>query len=193
MTTLTYPLSRVPSEYEETKRHRDGFLKRAGKAYPGSLSAWILEFTKAGAAHYHIFWGGAIAEVMRDAPREVVLRSGHEGGARMKTEVIRGEVDARLVKWWTNQAGDGSPEFSRFQSGGITEVIRHPSGAARYAAKEAGKRTQKHAPFLVGQWWNISRDARPVIVSRRKVRVGYYVDKYGPVMMRHIFPVDGTD
>ncbi len=187
MTTLTYPVSRRPKNYDETADHRKRFFARVDKSFPNTQRAWILEFTEAKAAHYHIFWSGSLGKEILNGEFETVKRRGFDGGEIQETKILRGELDKRIVGWWRNRAGDGSKEFEAFQNGGITELIRCPDGAARYAAKEAAKRTQKIAPFLVSQWWGMSNSCRPKVEKQITMTVGDYVDQFGPIMYRHLF------
>ncbi|MEO0852231.1 MAG: hypothetical protein AAFY15_01830 [Cyanobacteria bacterium J06648_11] len=185
MSTLTFPADEAPSDYEELRRMRTGFLKRAMKAYPKSGYGWILEFTKKGTPHFHVFWTGEIVDAMNES--EIVTRRGHDGGDPIPTEIVRGKVDARIQTWWRNQTRIESEEFLRFQAGGITEILRSPEGAARYVAKEAAKRCQKISPFPVSQWWGMSNDLRPRKVRSHFITVSDYLDLYGDVMMARIF------
>lgn len=186
MTTLTYPKTNIPETYEETAKHRNAFLRRAKKVWPNLAVGWILEFTKKKAAHYHVFWGLEAAQAMRAMPTQTLTGRKFCGTVRDRV-VVRGEVDERIQLWWRNQAGDGSEAFAKFQAGGITEKILDPKGAGKYVAKEAGKRDQKIAPFLVGQWYDVSRNVRPKVKRVFKMTVGDYRSIFGNEVYKNIF------
>lgn len=186
MVTLTYRPPHFPSDYEGVSDHRKRFTKRLLKSFPDSDVAWILEFTRRKVPHFHLFIAGEVSRRLSQEP--VTVRNGQRfDGITRDRITCSGPTADRIVQWWTNQAGDGSEEFQRFQSGGIVEVITNPEGAGKYVAKEAGKRDQKHGPFLVWKWWGISDRARPVSTHSVKMTVGDYVAIYGPKMMRHLF------
>lgn len=78
--------------------------------------------------------------------------------------LVGGRLERTVVRAWTRHAGDGSKEWDRFQAGGIWELLRTPDAAARYAAKEAGKRAQKALPpgwNTLGRWWGGYRLPKP--------------------------------
>jgi hypothetical protein len=86
--------------------------------------------------------------------------------------VVRGGFDDWLVNAWIAATGNCSEAFSRFQRGGIVEVLRSPDAAARYIAKEAGKREQKELPEGVEggkRWWWLSKRGKPVPEARGRL------------------------
>jgi hypothetical protein len=163
MLTLTYRVN--PTSYEETKAHREAFLRRLRRKFPSPDLAWFLEFTLKGTAHYHLFLGsgGALGSALAAAPRERVKR------AENSVELIRGDPERFFVGWWRDLTSDGSDEWERFQNGGILESVRYPDAAGRYAAKEAGKRVQKEAPWPVKSWWYLSRNCRPKLRKKSTI------------------------
>lgn len=172
MMTLTYRIN--PEDYETVKRHRTRTLESARKKWGKFDYAWFLEFTKKGTAHYHVFLGsgGMLGKLIKEEETETVTRKGK------KTKILRGEVDASFSRWWINQVGDDDPGFRAFQEGGIIELVRHPDAAGRYAAKEAGKRVQKSAPWPVRQWWYQSPHLAPSIRKKRIVTVKEYLKAF---------------
>lgn len=186
MTTLTYRPSSAPSDYETVARHRKAFLRLASEEWPELVHAWILEFHASGVPHYHVFWAGEAAEVMA-ACRSEIYQGRKFDGVRRDREVVRGYADDLLVGFWDSIVGDGSRQFERFQSGGITEKLRDPQGAGKYVAKECAKRAQKNGPFLVGQWFGLSKSARPRLTKKVTCTVGDYRAAFGDRVMRHLF------
>lgn len=172
MITLTYRMP--PDSYDECNTHRTRVLESLRKKWGKFDFAWFLEFTKAGAPHFHVFVGdsGPVGNAIRNSPTELVKRRGTE------TEIVRGEFESDVVRLWSNQVGDESPGFKKYQRGGIVELLRHPDAAGRYAAKEAGKRAQKKAPWPVKRWWYISTSVRPEPRQRRVVSVRDYLELF---------------
>ena len=184
MTTLTYPKTYWDSlTYKDVVSHRTKFKDSVRSKYPKQDTAWILEFTKAGAPHFHFFWGdGPLTEAIKSEPKRKIERHGN------KTEVANGQADMDIVGWWSNHADDCSVEFLKYQTGGITEVLRFPEGAAAYVAKEAGKREQKDAPWHVGAWWGLGPNSiKPVLEETITMTVEEYINRYGEVMLSKLF------
>lgn len=184
MTTFTYPQTYHDSlTYSDVVSHRNRITSNVRKNYQGQHFAWILEFTKKGAPHFHFFWGhGPLADQLKTDPRKTVKRNGQE------TMLSRGKGDEDLVRWWSLGADDGSQAYARFQHGGITEYLRHPEGAAAYVAKEAGKREQKKAPWHVSAWWGSGPNSiKPILEESIEMRVDDYIEKYGEVMLSKLF------
>lgn len=155
MATLTYRDS--PADYETVQRHWTRFKDRLRKAFPGSEWAWILEFQKRGAAHFHVFLGDGDGIGLALKTEETVTRK-RKG---KDTEIFNGPVSSWIAETWIDVVGDTSKRFLSFQRGGIVEKMRSADAAGRYAAKEASKRVQKSAPWPVLQWWGMSNGIRP--------------------------------
>lgn len=122
-----------------------------------------MEFQGRGVIHYHVF-----IERQCLAERGWLDSSHMVSSTRQRrlTTIIRGPLDTRLYLAWVAAVGDRSPEFLAFQRGGIVELLRTPDAAARYIAKEAGKRAQKRLPEGVkacGRWWYLSPAGKPVV------------------------------
>ena len=186
MLTLTYPESRIPKSYAEASKHRKALFRRIQKTWPDTALAWIIEFTKKKAPHFHVFIGGELTAILDAEPLTVHQGKKFNGITRDRT-VTSGKATERIVKWWANQAGDGSEAFRAFQAGGILEVIQDRDASGKYVAKEAGKREQKIAPWPVSKWWGMTDNCRPRIVRTFEMTVGDFVALYGARVMRHRF------
>ena len=173
MILLSYPKN--PTSYTEVADHRTRFIKSLRAEWGVFDYAWFLEFTRRGVAHYHVFIGdgGALGSAIAASKGETVMRHGSE------TRLIRGDVDDSVVHHWRRITSDGSQAWENFQTGGIVEKLRSADAAGRYAAKEAGKRIQKKAPWPVNSWWYISNSVRPVSRGKRIVTVRDYL-QYQP-------------
>jgi hypothetical protein len=169
MVTLTYRVG--PKEYETLKRHRKLFLDNVRAKFGKFDYGWILEFTKAGRPHFHVFLGSAgdLGKAIAESPDRKVKRHG-----KTRT-VLTGELDSCFVRWWSRIVGDTTEGFRKFQNGGIIERFETPDGAGRYVAKEATKRYQKHAPFPVSAWWYLARGIGPKTRSVRRITVKEYL------------------
>jgi hypothetical protein len=172
MLTLTYRVA--PESYEEVAEHRKRLLESMRKKWGKFDFAWFLEFTRKGTPHFHVFIGdgGNVGDIIRNSPIRQVNRRGK------KTDVVGGDFEASIVRWWTRQVGDESEGFRKYQNGGIVELLRTPDAAGRYAAKEAGKRVQKSAPWPVRQWWYISDSVRPEQRHDRVISVKDYLKAF---------------
>lgn len=157
MATLTY--AKIPRDPKDD-------LKRFGRAWrakfgASTLPSWIMEFQDRGACHFHLFFDAAFTSVVATCSGswlEVVYRDG------VKTELVRGGFDQWICSEWGRIVGDTSLAFRRFQGGGIVELLRSPDAAARYVAKEAGKRAQKELPEGMqpqGRWWWLNPRFKP--------------------------------
>lgn len=155
MATLTYRVS--PGSYDDVRNDWTRLKDRLRKRWNGVEWAWILEFQKRGAAHFHVFIGdgGELGKALLEEETRTVKRKGTD------TEIFQGNVASWISETWIEIVGDTSPKFLRFQRGGILEKMRSRDAAGRYAAKEASKRVQKSAPWEVLQWWGMSNSIRP--------------------------------
>lgn len=130
---------------------------------------WIMEYQGRGVVHHHIFLSSDF--VSRNFDRSE-LRYRSASGKRAGTTLVAGAFDSWVVGEWIRSTGDNSADFRRFQTGGIVEVFRTPDAAARYVAKEAGKRCQKQLPKGVEggrRWWWLSKQGRPKPVGRMRL------------------------
>lgn len=119
--------------------------------------AWVMEWQLRGVVHFHLFFERDLIERYGYSVEELT-RHGH------LVKVIRGFLDDWIVRKWIACVGDDHEDFQKFQRGGILEMLRTPDAAARYVAKEAGKRAQKQLPDGVnaaGRWWWISPAGKP--------------------------------
>jgi hypothetical protein len=123
---------------------------------------WIMEYQARGVVHYHIFLGSDFADCCTThgpSGMEFVVRNGRE------TSLVRGHFDDWVVNQWIAATGNNSDAFARFQRGGIIELFRTPDAAARYVAKEAGKREQKALPEGCEggrRWWWLSKAGKAI-------------------------------
>lgn len=172
MATLTYRVA--PSDYETLKSHRSKFLDRMRKRFGEFDYAWILEFQKRGAAHFHIFIGdgGELGALIKSEPTRTKKRKGVE------TEILTGDVAEYVTEAWIEIVGDDSPKFLKFQRGGILEKMRSPDAAGRYAAKEAAKRCQKESSFPVSQWWGMSRKLKALARGETEISVDDFTELF---------------
>lgn len=118
---------------------------------------WVMEFQSRGAVHFHVFLERRYFRRF-SWHKERVIRRGKA------TDLVRGGLEELLVSFWMQSVGDKHPDFVAFQHGGICELLRTPDAAARYVAKEAGKRAQKTLPEWLegaGRWWWLSPAAKP--------------------------------
>jgi hypothetical protein len=151
MLTLTY---RVPPGDHVADR------KKMCRAVAGEFDdmqwGWIFEYQKRAVPHYHLFFElDAIerSELFKGSELKTIFRRGKE------TQILKGDLEDFFVNKWTRIANDYSIAFSKFQNGGILEKLRTPDAAARYIAKEAGKRAQKALPEGAKgccRWWWLS-------------------------------------
>jgi hypothetical protein len=154
---------------------------RAVRCEVGSIQwGWIMEFQTRGVIHFHIFF-----------EREWIERIGFFTEPRLRhgktTEVIRGPIDCWISETWRRCAEDDHSRFVAFQSGGIVELLRSPDAAARYIAKEAGKRVQKKLPDGVeaaGRWWWLNPEFKPRPLGVREIPCTSWP---WPISYKHIF------
>jgi len=127
---------------------------------------WVMEYQRREVVHYHLFLG---RDWIQTNGYEPLLRPepvSSEPGARI---VDRGLLDRYFVAAWIQAARIDSKDFIAFQKGGIVEPFRSPDAAARYVAKEAGKREQKRLPEGIEggrRWWYLSPAGTPKIEKR---------------------------
>ena len=158
MATLTYP-SNPPN-------WKDG-IRKIGRVLRTRFGTdlqwgWIMEWQRRGAIHFHVFLEEpALAKMGAFKPQNMVTFIRHG----KSTEILRGELEHLIVGSWVRHLGECDQRTLDFQWGGIVEKFRTPDAAARYVAKEAGKRCQKALPAGVegaGRWWFLSKAGQPV-------------------------------
>jgi len=118
---------------------------------------WVMEFQARGAVHFHIFFERRLLKRYGWHVERVIRRG-------KVVDLVRGGLEELIIHKWVSSVGDSHPDFLRFQRGGIIELLRSPDAAARYVAKEAGKRAQKMLPELIdgaGRWWWLSPAGKP--------------------------------
>jgi hypothetical protein len=165
MATLTFSI-----QPKNSKVAFDKFKRRLRDEWDCACQwGWIMEYQQRGVVHYHLFFSSDFGErngIAGSGNVQVIMRRGES------TSILRGRFDDWAVRNWIDSTGDHSEPFARFQEGGIVEIFRHPDGAARYVAKEAGKRHQKALPQEVEgghRWWWISPEGKPRVRDRVKL------------------------
>jgi len=167
---LTFPFTPAGPAVKETL---EKFTRAYRARWEEPLCAWVMEMTRAGRPHFHLFhaaesaFGLSLAAAADERGFEIVRRPGHDGKFH-EVELFRGPAECWLVETWLECLG-GLGEYETrcraFHRGGIIEKLRSPDAAGRYIAKEAGKRYQKKLPGWyasgLGRWWNIARKHRP--------------------------------
>ena len=133
---------------------------------------WIMEYQRRRVVHHHIFLSSTFVDrnfCRSDLEYRTVVRSGQS------TTLVAGAFDSWVVDEWVSAMGDTSKACRAFQEGGVVEVFRLPDAAARYIAKEAGKRCQKQLPKGVDgghRWWWLSPHGKPL--SQGTARLTHY-------------------
>lgn len=153
-------------DYETVKSQRKNFLDRLRRKFHGVGYGWFLEFGAANETpHYHFFLTGE---------PEFKWIEKHRDGDKVDVDFIS-EDAIWIIENWLECSGQTVDEKARSfcygyhdqkkrsWQGSIIERLRCPEAAGAYAAKEAYKRVQKHAPWPVSQWWQMSRDTLPKI------------------------------
>jgi hypothetical protein len=141
---------------------------------------WVMEWQDRGVIHFHTFYEQSFLHTMGFTTEEVTRH-------RQKTALVRGDAEEWFIDTWTRAVGDTSRKFSRFQRGGIVELLRSPDAAARYVAKEAGKRAQKQLPAGVsaaGRWWWLSPAGKPRAIGTRVLKSWPFEKCYSQVFDR---------
>ena len=194
MVTLTYPESVWEDlNYDVVANHRSRIIRALKDAYGTELHrAWFLEFTKKGAPHFHLYLGGqTAASIVLTEPTETVNRSRSKDRQNWsgqiqntyRVDLCRGKLEDVVRRVWDSCASDQSSNYELFQGGGICEVLRDPQAAGKYAAKEAGKRVQKDAPWPVKAWWGLApKSISPRLRRTYEITLSDYVDLYGAIM-----------
>lgn len=193
---------------ENPKRDFDKFTRALRSRWDCHCQwGWIMEYQSRRVVHHHIFLSSDF--VNRNFRREsiryrTVTRHGRE------TSLVDGDFNRWVVSQWIAACGDKSEAFRRFQSGGIIEVFRLPDAAARYVAKECGKRCQKGLPEGVKggrRWWWLSKEGKPKClgirglshwplagtysrVFEKKQLAPYFIARPAPVSIPAKFAVD---
>jgi hypothetical protein len=137
LVTLTYP-GVFPADPEAWRRHLDAFRHRWERRWGPAEGAWVLEFQRRGAPHWHL-----------------VLRL-----PAMRIELLRRWVS---VAWYVVV---GSGDRRHLAAGTNVRRADSPRGAAQYLFAELGKWKQKQLPVGLGgagRWWGIWRLKRRVV------------------------------
>lgn len=152
MITLTYDSASLENiTGKKCKKHLRSYretLRRLGVSF-----GWILEFTRSGNPHFHIF-------LPSPCPLDLEWRKVRRNGKEVEVATMHGD-GGKLVDSWQRIAGKKDRSFDE---GGIIEKFRLPDAAGRYVAKESAKRVQKNTPEgfgWVGNWWGMSANLRP--------------------------------
>lgn len=177
MLTLTWPLGEKPVA-KDLKTLLRKFERRVNRRYLCGLDGWLMEFTKKGCPHFHIFialeseWGKELEKMETEIFRKKVR------GKWVEREVVRGSADNWAVQNWTDVLKDKSEKTMAFQRGGIIEKMRSHDAAGRYAAKEAAKRMQKilpdHYAQGVGRWWYLAKQWKKRRVETGRIEIDAY-------------------
>lgn len=179
MVLLSYPWQATGSE---AKPHLLAWRKRMLRRWPDQKWAWIMEFCESGWLHFHFFLGdGGLAFQLRTEKLATRRRKGKD------VAVASGAASRWIWETWLEVIGASDDVGARkFSYNGITEPLRSPDAAARYVAKEAGKRAQKMLPSHLegaGAWWGMDRRIKPKARGKYEilVRDWPYKDKYSKV------------
>ncbi len=200
MATLTFAVQ--PRHPKEALKK---LVRRFRLDFGGSWQwAWVMEWQTRGVVHFHLFFERGFVDSLGYQTQSIVRHG-------KPVSIIRGPLDDWLTKTWLASVyGGGGPggaaprpragvsrgssiplsmemrRFIDFHQGGIVELLRSPDAAARYVAKEAGKRVQKRLPEGVeaaGRWWWLSPAGKP----RPTGRVALATWPFGPKAYSHIF------
>jgi hypothetical protein len=148
---------------QNPKRDFDKFTRALRSTYDMCCQwGWIMEYQTRHVVHHHLFLSSDFVDRNFDRAK---LRYRDVTRRRARTTLVAGTFDNWAAAEWIAAVGDTSEDFRRFQMGGIVEVFRLPDAAARYIAKEAGKRCQKQLPPGVQggcRWWWLSKWGRPI-------------------------------
>lgn len=158
MATLTF--REVVIDGREPLRRFQRLMR--GLGYGDLHHAWVREYQRRGAVHYHyLFEREGLAEmgllddsVMRPIQRKNAVR-----------KLVGGKFERDLVHAWEKAVGDESKEFRDFQRGGIIELLEEGNSASRYFGSYLAKPEQKTLPKgaeKCGRWWWICPAAKPV-------------------------------
>lgn len=158
MITLTWRLQDAPHSGREAKEALRTFLQQLTRA--GCTWAWFVEFTRAGAPHFHVLVNGITGW---DATRR-------------RGRVVSRWQESLLSMAWVDHLEAAARKFGRDIPEDSKHIMRRASvclerveaedGAARYAAKYGAKMEQKEIPpdFQdLGRWWGMSRGIRPQV------------------------------
>ena len=148
---------------DNPKRDFDKFTRALRKRFDMNCQwGWVMEYQTRGVVHHHIFLSADFVD--RNFNRaDIRYRTFTRNG--QNTTCVDGFFNSWVIAQWSASTGDTSQAFRAFQEGGIVEVFRLPDAAARYIAKEAGKRCQKQLPEGVEgghRWWWLSKWGRPI-------------------------------
>jgi len=171
---LTFPFTPAAQMVKATL---EKFTRRWRSRWTEPVCGWVMEMTRAGRPHFHLFhsaesvFGRSLAAAAEERGFETVRRKNHKFEWQ-EVELFRGPAECWLVETWLDCLG-GLGEYEErcraFHRGGIVERLRSPDAAGRYVASEAGKRYQKKLPAWyqsgLGRWWNIARHLRPKVIE----------------------------
>lgn len=151
--TVTYLCP--PSSGKQAKADLRCILQWVKRQYDQIVNyCWFLEFTKAGAVHYHILLTEKVTEALRHAwarywSKKTATRLGPYCSLRTKRQL--------------------DPELAIFDKNTEEETwanLRKPDGAARYVVKYGCKMYQKAVPIWysdVGRFWGVSQGVRDAV------------------------------
>lgn len=175
LVTLTYP-----TQPTHPRADFDKLTREMRKTHNMNFQwGWVMEYQEREVVHYHIFLGW-----------DWIVGNGYEHRLRTKTyrrdgkprTVDCGALNDFFENAWVKAVGNTSEAFLRCQAGGIVEPFKSPDAAARYVAKEAGKKHQKLLPMHIeggNRWWWLSKEGQPRVHERRAID-GWPLDKiYG--------------
>lgn len=158
MSVLTWREAPAGREVKRVLRYfRDRWRDRWGEPICG----WLLEMQARGVPHFHLFHSSQsnFGTAIRASAREVVTRKGR------RVELVRGGPDYWMRDAWQSAIDDWSDATTRFNAGGIIEILLSPDAAGRYVAKECSKREQKRLPDRyqegLGRWWRLNPKFSP--------------------------------
>ena len=139
--TLTYP-RKFASNGRLVKQHFNNFLTQLRKYYGNFNYAWVLEFQKRGAPHFHIIIDKSVK----------ILTSTGAGNLASNTSF--------MSEIWYNIVNSGDSRHLRY--GVDIQPVTDPNtfALASYFSKYMTKEGQKDVPFYyrdVGRFWGVSR------------------------------------
>ena len=172
MLTLTY---RNPPADHVVDRKK--ICRKVAGEFDDMQWGWIFEYQLRGVPHYHLFFERDAMERSKLFPGSELKTISRRG---KQTQILKGDLEDFFVNAWTKIVGDYSIPFSKFQNGGILEKLRTPDAAARYIAKEAGKRAQKALPEGAKgccRWWWLSDVGRAQPTGERILEAWPFHDK----------------
>jgi len=155
--TLTYP-SLFPTDGAIVKRQLNNFLTQLRKRYPNVQYAWVLEFQKRGAPHFHIV-------LSKEVPsQDVESKYWQKSWVKIvcDDEPCPDSSFMDVYNWREFQEPHNKNREKHLKYGCRIDPVldKNPAKLANYFAKYLSKGSQKEAPKNfqnIGRWWGSSR------------------------------------